>query len=80
MHVQGCYFAHKVDSFDDLVPIACVTGGFADEGNAGQRKQAANTLHARHAKASATQTIVAIASWMHELPFIIVNTMSINCY
>ena len=36
--------------FDDLVTIACVTGGFADEDNAGQRKQAANTLHARHEK------------------------------
>ena len=48
--------------FDDLVTIACITGGFADEGNAGQRKQAANTLHARHAKAPATQTIVATAS------------------
>ena len=30
--------------FDDLVTIACITGGFADEGNAGQRKQAANPL------------------------------------
>lgn len=80
MHVQGCYFVIKQTAFDDLVTIACVTGGFADEGNAVQRKQAANTLHARHPKAPATQTIVAIASWKHELPFIIVNTMSINCY
>lgn len=80
MHVQGCYFAHKADSFWRSRYHSLLSWRFADEGNAGQRKQAANTLHARHAKAPATQTIVAIASWMHELPFIIVNTMSINCY
>ena len=57
MHVQGSYFHQKEwctckvvillikqTVFDDLVTIACVAGGFADEGNAGQRKRAAKIL------------------------------------